>query len=107
MFNGFNNREKRTTDVNIGSGQFNNLFINTKSLENTRPRLSSGEQGLVDSRRKSERSRRESMADAVSEFFYSCSGNKEETKSINTKSSKKQRHADTIKVKKLFADEDG
>ena len=45
------------------------------------------------------------MADAVSEFFYSCSGNKEETKSANTRSSKKLRHADAIKVKKLYTDD--
>ena len=49
------------------------------------------------------------MADAVSEFFYSCSGKqtdgKDENRSVNTKSSKKNRHADSIKVNKQYADD--
>ena len=48
------------------------------------------------------------MADAVSEFFYSCSGKqtdgKDEAKSAKSWSSKKK-HADQIKIKKLYADD--
>ena len=108
MFSGMYHKDKRDTDVNIGSGQFGNLLVNTRSAENARGRFSSGAESLKPQSRSkgSERSRRESMADAVSEFFYSCSGNKnDDTKSAHTKSSKKQRHADTIKVKKLYTDD--
>ena len=45
------------------------------------------------------------MHDAVSEFFYSCSGKPEGESNQKSFVSKRPTHADQIKIKKIYTDE--